>query len=171
MRVETETAADIWRYVKEPSQEIPMLRSRFDESEGALSPDSHWLAYVSNAARRRDVYIRSLERQGSGGDQLAIADGWSPRWSRTGAELFFVRANHIWVAPVIDPATIRLGTPYQLLGEGFELRGGSVAFDVAPDGRFIVTRSVTQPQSVAFLECVLPWNGETRRELANSVWR
>jgi hypothetical protein len=71
---------------------VPILRSEFNEYEGQLSPDSHWMAYTSDASGQPEVYVQPFpdgERQ----TKISIAGGEQPRWSGDGKELFFVGAD------------------------------------------------------------------------------
>ena len=39
---------------------VPYLRTAFDETSAAISPDGHWLAHDSNETGRAEIYVRSL---------------------------------------------------------------------------------------------------------------
>ena len=62
---------------------VPFLRTEFSEQEGQLSPDSHWMAYASNQAVRREIYVRPFppaEEQWT----VSVAGGEMPRWRGDG---------------------------------------------------------------------------------------
>jgi hypothetical protein len=71
---------------------VPFLRSEFNEYEGQLSPDSHWMAYTSDASGQPEVYVRPFP-DGEGPMKISIAGGEQPRWRGDGKELFFVGAD------------------------------------------------------------------------------
>jgi serine/threonine protein kinase/Tol biopolymer transport system component len=97
--VDPKTQADIW-YLPDPgkpgSQPVRYLATDASESQGQLSPDGRWLAYASSSdVEDSTIYVRSFP---SGDHLTKIADHVrQPRWSKTGAELFYVvpavRAN------------------------------------------------------------------------------
>ena len=61
----------------------PLLATEANELEGRLSPDGRWLAYVSDAGGRPEVYVQPFP--GLEGRWLVSTDGGSaPRWRGTG---------------------------------------------------------------------------------------
>ncbi len=87
---------DLWVLPLEGSAEerkpIPFLRTLSDESMGQLSPDNHWMAFVSDQSGRREVYVRPFPLV-PGEWPVSTAGGQAPRWSHDGNELFFVGAD------------------------------------------------------------------------------
>ncbi|HET7041400.1 MAG TPA: hypothetical protein VFI13_05260, partial [Gemmatimonadales bacterium] len=67
----------------------PLLTSNSFEDAPALSPDGHWLAYVSNESGRDEVYIRPFPKVNDGKWQISTTGGQAPRWARDGRELYF----------------------------------------------------------------------------------
>jgi serine/threonine-protein kinase len=133
----------------------------------SVSPDGRWVAYTSGGASRRQIYI---ERYPELGDrQLISTNGDVAVWSRDGHELFFITrdSRQMFAVPMQSGTTLVVGRP-QLL---FELAmlptgGGFRAYDVAPDGRFVIIRSAegqagpgTEPQLVV----VQNWFEELKR--------
>ena len=55
-----------------------------------LSPDGRWLAYVSNASGRDEVYVVSFpDPTGSGRISVSEGGGAEPAWARNGRELVY----------------------------------------------------------------------------------
>jgi Tol biopolymer transport system component len=53
------TRRDIWMLPMDGAKKgnpVPFLRSEFNEYQGQLSPDSHWMAYTSDATGQSEVY-------------------------------------------------------------------------------------------------------------------
>jgi len=66
----------------------PFVASEFDESSPALSPDSRWLAYVSDETGRNQVYVRPFP--GSGGRwQISTDGGTEPLWAPDGRGIYY----------------------------------------------------------------------------------
>jgi Tol biopolymer transport system component len=90
--VDPKTRGDIW-YVREPgksdSKPVKFLGTSAIESQGQLSPDGRWLAYVSNETGRTEVYIREFP-SGKGFAKVSVNGGIDPRWSKSGSELFYI---------------------------------------------------------------------------------
>jgi len=123
---------------------IPLLTSpAYNETHPALSPNGRWLAYTSNESGRLGVSVSPFPEVASGRVRVAVA-GQTPRWSRDGAELFYMDDNrNIVVIPVGTNGDLELGEPRVLfeIPENVDLDGGRKKFDVAPDGsRFLFAR-------------------------------
>ena len=75
-----------------PGKPELFLRTPFDETEPAFSPDGRWIAYASNESGRYEVYVRPFPGgapSGSGKWQISTGGGFHPIWSRDGRELFY----------------------------------------------------------------------------------
>jgi hypothetical protein len=107
----------------------PFVATPFNEDDPRFSPDSRWVAYVSDVSGRAEVYIRSFSDPAA--TRVSKDGGTRPRWNRNGRELFFLgRDGRLMSAAVTN------GTPSapRLLFQAVEL----VDFDPAPDGtRFL----------------------------------
>ena len=68
---------------------VPLVRTVGDDTDGRVSPNGRWLAYVSTETGRSEVYVRAL----TGGNNrwpISTDGGVSPRWRRDGSELFYI---------------------------------------------------------------------------------
>ena len=130
-----------------------LLQTPFDERYPAVSPDGHWLAYVSNESGNYEVYVRPFQETASGGGKWQVSSGGGsyPMWSRTGHQLFFENFDgHIMVA-----AWNATGNSFTAGKPGLwserqlsNLINTSKNIDIAPDGkRFAVIMPVEQPGS------------------------
>jgi Tol biopolymer transport system component len=95
-----DTSTDLWTLpldVTDPEHPKPgkpelFLRTRFNQSEPAFSPDGNWVAYKSNESGRDEVYVRPFpggSPSGSGKWQISTGGGRYPIWSRSGRELIY----------------------------------------------------------------------------------
>jgi Tol biopolymer transport system component len=89
--LDPKTKLDIWVLPMHGSERrpIPFLHSESNELLGQLSPDGHWMAYVSDESGQREVYVRPFP-VGEGQWKISIGGGDQPRWRGDGGELFFV---------------------------------------------------------------------------------
>ena len=127
---------------------VPIVATPYDEEAIALSPDGRWLAYESNETGRTEVFLRPFPDADAGKWQVSNDGGVAPLWARNGRELFYVSAQGEMMAVAVGPgAEPGLGAPVLLfpLGEKIYMspREYYTPFDVGPDGRFIMARSVT----------------------------
>jgi Tol biopolymer transport system component len=113
----SKTRSDVWVLPlagdRKPS---PFLQSEFAEGHGRLSPDSRWMAYVSDETARNEVYIQPFPR--SGGKWLvSTGGGIQPRWRRDGKELYYLAPaeNGLLAVSAVDVlatgATVEVGKP------------------------------------------------------------
>ncbi len=132
---------------------VPFLATQFDEQAIAISPDGRWLAYESNETGQTEVFIRPFPDVHDRKWQVSNGGGAAPLWARNGRELYYVNANREMMAVTVGPgAQLELGEPRILFRLRPELYLDSPEFytpyDIGPDGRFIMARSVT-PRSIA----------------------
>jgi Tol biopolymer transport system component/tRNA A-37 threonylcarbamoyl transferase component Bud32 len=143
-----------------------VLQTKFDEKEGRFSPNGKWIAYVSNATGRPEVYVRSFADPASAGAnirqwQISLAGGLYPAWRRDGKELYWVAPDGRIMAAPFDsaaPNALQPGSPIALFqsriyGGGLDVNTGGNQFDVAPDGRILINTIVeTTSPSITLLQ-------------------
>jgi serine/threonine protein kinase len=86
-----ESGGDIWTMNADGSKPQPLLNGPYDEMQGQLSPDGHWLAYTSFESGHPEVYVRNLADAGRRW-QMSAGGGADPRWRGDGRELFYISA-------------------------------------------------------------------------------
>ena len=150
----------------------PLVRTRFIEENGEISPDGRWLAYQSNQSGQHEVYVRPFPDVTSGHFQISAGGGTRPLWARSGRELFYVGpTGTLMSAPIRPGTTWTAGTARKILEGGRYFFGsGRInhrTYDVSPDGRrFLMIKDVADSeQSVtpASIVVVLNWFRELKR--------
>jgi hypothetical protein len=151
-------------------KEVPFLRSEFNEFEGQLSPDSHWMAYTSDQSGQFDVYVRPFP-PGEGEWKISIAGGEQPRWRGDGKELFFVGGDGKIMSVMVKALaganpTFDFSTPQPL----FETHLARPAieplfeYDVTKDGkRFLLNTVGIGSTSSPSLNVVVNWDAGLKR--------
>ncbi len=66
----------------------PLVTTRFEDIDPAVSHDGRWLAFTSDLSGRAEVYIRALHGDGVQ-VPVSLTGGSEPVWSRNGRELFY----------------------------------------------------------------------------------
>ena len=68
---------------------VSLVRTVGQDTDGRVSPNGRWLAYVSTETGRSEVYVRALN---GGNDRWLVSTdgGVSPRWRPDGRELFYI---------------------------------------------------------------------------------
>jgi len=136
------TSADLWLLtLGNPAEMRPFKQTPAAERQGTLSPDGHWMAYVSNESGRPEVYVEPVPGPG-GRWQISTAGGEQPRWVRSGKEIVYRNGTKMMSAAVQIQPTFSAAKPVELFDRKFD-RGGSVGgYDVTPDGQtFVMTRA------------------------------
>jgi len=107
-------------------------------NQPALSPDGHWLLYVSSDSGRAEVYVTSYPIATSR-TPVSIMGGNLPRWRADSKEVYYVGRDNRLMAAAVSPRGTRLDV--QDAKQLFEVRPLSrgAFYAPAPDGqRFLV---------------------------------
>jgi Tol biopolymer transport system component len=83
---------DMWAVNDRTGERQSIAGSGFNETDGRLSPDARWLAYVSDESGQPDVYAAPWPRGPR--VRVSFAGGTRPRWGN-GRTLFFLRGSQI----------------------------------------------------------------------------
>jgi Tol biopolymer transport system component len=136
------------------------------ESQGQLSPDGRWLAYVSNESGEEEVYVRPFP---SGPGRWKISSGavisQEPRWQRDGKELFFLE-NRIPVKRLMSVSVqtgkggdFQAGVPHALFdfrAIGIIITGNSFLYTPSADGQRFLVR-VLPTDAVPTVNVITNW--------------
>src|SRR5262249_23203976 len=128
-------------------QVIPLVQTPFDERNGIVSPDGHWLAYEGNDSGSFEIYVRPFPDVNKGRWQVSTSGGTQPLWARKGQELFYVAPDGALMrVGVTRGPTWTAGAPTKVF-EGLHVvrvAGGNFPrnYDVAADGqRFVMLKA------------------------------
>jgi Tol biopolymer transport system component len=160
---------DLWYAELEgTSKAMPFEESPFTKLRPRISPDGRYVAYSSNEGNAHQIYVRSFPT-GEGKWTISTQGGTSPRWSRDGRTLYFVKGNSLVAVSIDTGRDITVGPPVELFRGD---RAGAVLFspespydlryDVAADEqRFVVVQSVLSP--LAGLALIEHWTSALAR--------
>jgi len=146
----------------EPSKPIQFLRTRFNEVQGVLSPNGHWMAYTSDETGRFEVYLQSFP---AGGNklQLSVDGGSDPKWRADGRELFYVSPKHkLMSESLLSGPRFQVGAPKEL----FEIPVPNLVasfpnnYVVMADGRRFLVNTVLRDAVSSPISVVLHWTTE-----------
>jgi dipeptidyl aminopeptidase/acylaminoacyl peptidase len=148
-RLANEQQSDVWVLdLARGRKPVPLLKTRFHESNPAFSPDGKWLAFTSNESGRPEVYVQAF-RSGDApsviGERYLVssAGAQAVRWRRDGRELFYLGFDgRVQAVPVRLSPKPHFGTATALFTISTEARAAIHAqpgFDVSADGqRFVI---------------------------------
>jgi Tol biopolymer transport system component len=160
------TNIDLWVLPLDGNRKpMPFLRSQFDEAQGQVSPDGHWVAYMSDVSGQREVYIRQFP-SGDGEVRISTAGGEQPRWRRDGKELFYIAADGqmtaVAVKAVAAPTPVwDHGPPMPLFDTRIAINADTRAtqYDVTADGKrfLVVVNSDTSGPNTPPITVLVNW--------------
>jgi Tol biopolymer transport system component len=140
---DSKNACDLWVLPLSPElaggdlKPVPYLRSPFMKTQGRVSPDGRWMAYVSTESQTPEVYVSPFPNA-TAKWRISTASGTQPRWRADGKELFYLTLEHTLMAvPVRAASNFQAGADVPLFrARPAEYYQGS-RYDYAPsrDGR------------------------------------
>lgn len=116
VRLNSATRHDLWvqRLQDNHSERLP-FNTPFNESDGKVSPDGRWIAYVTDASGKDEVWVASFP-SGAVSKQVSVGGGLSPQWVTAGSELLYISADRRLMAVTFASqlGAVVLGTPRAL---------------------------------------------------------
>ena len=176
-RINPETNLDVWvlpliEATSSDRKPLAFLQTKFNESQGQLSPDSHWMAYTSDESGQREVYVRPFP-PGDGWWRISTAGGAQPRWRGDGKELFYAAANGKMTAVPVkallgSKPSFEPGVPIPLFDSHMLSPGTTIndtfQYDVTADGkRFLVVTNGDGTASSPPLTMWVNWTAGLKR--------
>jgi Tol biopolymer transport system component len=126
---------------------IQVTKTTFSERLPRISPDSRWIAYVSNKSGATEVYVQSFPEPGieqqvsTGVIEGGAIGGGQLRWSRDGTELSYYTTNpQRFMRVAVKPAgtSLNAAAPALLFPHPAPRQPFSSVFSVTTDGRFLI---------------------------------
>ena len=137
----------------------PLLVAPFNQDRARLSPDGKWLAYVSDESGQPEVFVQAMSDP-SNRAQVSSEQGTQPRWSGSSNELIFLSKDRVMSVKFTPGAVLHPGKPVFL----FEDKRDWSGFDVAPDGRLLVSLEAASNGAGNQINLVLGWFEELKQE-------
>ena len=134
------TAQDMWALpFPGEAKPVSLLQTQFSEGVARVSPDGHWLAYLSTESGSPEVYVRPFTPEapaGTGAKWLVSKGGGSrPIWRPDGKQLFYVNQAQAVAVDIDVSKGFQAGTPQRMftppatvLNAGWDLSPGRQAF-------------------------------------------
>jgi serine/threonine protein kinase len=169
--IDSVTRWDLWLLPgAEPRTPVPFLRGASNETDGRVSPDGRWIAYVSDESGMPEVYISAFPKGGAKAS-ISTGGGHTPRWRADGRELFYVsgarRLMAVSMRSAANGTAMEAGLPTPL----FEIpalppaadRYSSSEYAVAASGQRFLLRALAGVATDAPATVVLNWTTEIRK--------
>ena len=159
--------ADIMRISpRDKAEPQPVVQTQYSEGgEGAaLSPDRRWLAYASDQTGQQEIWVRPYPGPGAP-MRISPNGGVDPAWARNGRALYYLEGTKMMSVAVVAGASFDFKPPTLLFEAGDLITGDPPTYDVAPDGRFLMIKTVANQAAVAQIVLVQNWHEELKRRV------
>lgn len=147
------------------SESRPLVQSQYDEAQARVSPDGHWMAYMSNRTGQDEVHVRRFPNTEDDGPWQASRGGGAwPLWGPDGTELFYRAGDAVMAVSIETEPTFSSGSPQVMFSGDYVPH----FYDVSPDGgRFLMMKprrtQIEQTSEATHLVVVENWFEELRR--------
>jgi serine/threonine protein kinase len=134
----------------------------FNRRTPMISPDGHWLAFVSDESGREEVYIQSFPGLSSR-VQVSVGGGFMPRWRGDGRELYFIASSLRVTAVEVAPGngTVRIGASHELMAVKPVYPKGN-PMDVSRDGKLFVVNTL-DPSVDSPAHLIVNWDASLQK--------
>ncbi len=160
------TSRDLWVLPLQGDRKPrPFLRTPADEMNGVVSPDGHWLAYVSNESGRPEIYVQAFPEPG-GGLPISTEGGGEPVWAHSGKELFYRNGDKMMLVDVITQPVFEAQKPRMLFEDAHYVRVSSTPnYDVSKDDQHFVMVRAEEPPNVRDANVILNWLDDLKKKV------
>jgi eukaryotic-like serine/threonine-protein kinase len=149
----------LWMIARDGTTTL-LLETRFNEVDGALSPDGAWYAYTQNETGRFQVYVTTFPPSST---KLVITThgGADPFWSADGRDLYYIKPStaELMAVAVTPGSPPRFGAVRRVHPGPF-FYPDAHAFYLHPDGERILVAPSSEP--VADIAVMLNWQAALR---------
>jgi Tol biopolymer transport system component len=152
---------------------FPFSQSKsFVQGQPRLSPDSHWLAYMTNQTGNNQIVVQAFPDPNGGKTTVTAQGGMFPTWRGDGRELYYLALDgKIMAVPVKENGDkIMFGDPTPLFQSPLTIPTFPTPhqYDVTSDGKrfiFIANNpSPATPNDSAKLSVVVNWTALLRKK-------
>jgi len=141
------TGWDVWALpTSGEAKPFAVIRGRYNEQNGHLSPDGKWVSFVSDESGRLEVYVSAFPSSGAR-YQVSTNGGQFDGWSPDAKKLYFVSLDGAtFVTDVQTSPTFRTSTPRMVFKSRSDLAGINATRDFS---RYIQSIPVGKASPVA----------------------
>ncbi len=146
----------------------PLCQTESNESNPRFSPDGRWLAYVSNESGENEVYLMPCLPRIDFRRRFPVSSGGGrlPIWSCDTSELYYNDGEGMMAVKIGSDPNAPVGPPERLfLFADLNAEGDSYEHvsDVSRDGRFLISKKVTDETPGRQLICIQNWFEKLKR--------
>jgi eukaryotic-like serine/threonine-protein kinase len=119
---------------------VEVAATIYEERLAEVSPNGNWIAYDSNQPGRFGIFVQPFPDYTVGSRHQVTADGFAPRWSADGTEIYFLTLDgQVMAAPITDLGSdLRSGAPVELFRAWIGGPSFNHQYAITSEGRFFV---------------------------------
>jgi Tol biopolymer transport system component len=159
-----DTTTSLWRLpLQGEPNAVPLVQTTSNAGLPAVSPNSKWVAYESDATGQLEIVLRAIAGF-PGIVQVSSGGGTEPRWLPDGRLVY--RGERAFRSATIGdvggvPTVVRRDS---LFADSYraDVEGNHQKYDIARDGRFVVMRDASKGGDIIV---VVNWLTEVRAKL------
>ena len=149
-----------------PPQTEPLMQTKFNGTNGEVSPDGHWLAYQSNDSGQNQISVRPFPNVNDGHWTISTNGGTRPVWERSGKELFYLDGTNAPTAVSVHTTPVfSVDSPTKLFEGRYYANENGRTYDVSPDGQqFLMIKAIASDDlyKLPSMVVVLNWLEELK---------
>jgi len=172
-RPESDGGYDIWALSLDGQRRlVPVTRSRYNEVQAEVSPDSRWVAYASDESGRFEVYVQAFPDAAAGvKTTISVGGGLQPHWSPDGRELYYLGSDGTLMAVGMrtDGARLSAGASTALFQTNLPAAMNAYRSDyaVAPGGQGFLVKVAAEGTQPPTITVILNWPALLKRVPTN----
>src|SRR5579863_1587980 len=150
----------------DPLKPFLLSQGPFNAFDAQFSPDSRWIAYVSNESQRAEIYVTPFPppASGVGGKrQVSSAGGILPRWRQDGKEIFYMGPDGQLMAAEVQAkgGALEVGQVRPLF-RAIGMMQSNPLYDVSADGQHFLLRTFPEQKTGDPLTLVQDWTAGSK---------
>lgn len=149
-----------------PSIEVkPLLATENKEHSPALSPDGHWLAFVSDETGRDEVFVTTFpDLESKWHLSVETEGGQSPLWAPDGSVIYYRDGTSVVAVPTETTNGFKYGRARRLFDDVYLSSIDSQDYDIHPSGKqFLMIKKSPDEKSPTEVIIVENWFEELKR--------
>jgi Tol biopolymer transport system component len=161
---EGEDNFDLWLLPLEPpGPPRPLLETSANERLAHVSPDSRWMAYVSDKSGRDEIWVRAFP-EGAAEIQVSREGGTEPVWAPDGTTLYYRdrTGSRIYAVPVTSGAVPQFGNATVTSGHWQAGPAFNRLYDIHPNNSLLMMLPETFGREI---KVVLNFDEVVRRKM------
>ncbi len=121
--------------IEDETEKKPLLHEEYEEFFVQISPDSQWMAFVSNQEGQNEVYVCPFPDVNKDRWKVSTKGGTQPLWSPGGDELYYRNGEEILAVSVQTKEQFSFKSPVKIFSGKYLLDNFTLNWDIHPKNK------------------------------------